>query len=221
VDVAHTPSHRNHARSRITVSPLILNGSTRLRRASRWWLVRRNRIEDAEHALRRLTSATFTEEDNRRTVQMMVHTNEMEKQVSEGTSYWGESLHPLPPLPSTFPANSTIPDCFKGTDLRRTEIASVVWMIQTLCGSGIMGASTQFYEQAGLAEVYAFDMNMAQYSIGAIGTVSSWFLMKWFGRRTLYLWGLYGMLAILLIVGFLAIPKHNTGASWATGTMLL
>jgi len=149
---------------------------------------------------------------------MMVHTNEMEKQVSEGTSYWGKFPHC--PNHKTH-TDQTIPDCFKGTDLRRTEIASVVWMIQTLCGSGIMGASTQFYEQAGLAEVYAFDMNMAQYSIGAIGTVSSWFLMKWFGRRTLYLWGLYGMLAILLIVGFLAIPKHNTGASWATGTMLL
>lgn len=98
----------------------------------------------------------------------------------------------------------------------------MVWMIQTLCGSGLMGASTQFYEQAGLAPIYAFDMSMAQYSLGAIGTVTSWWLMSKYGRRTLYLFGLVILMLLLIIVGFLAIPgQGNTGSAWATGTMLL
>jgi len=148
-----------------------------------------------------LTTEEFTEEDTDKTVAMMIHTNEMEIAVSSGTSYW---------------------DCFKGTDLRRTEIASMAWMIQTLCGSGLMGASTQFYEQAGLSTTYAFDLNMAQYCIGAIGTVASWYAMTKFGRRTLYIGGLCAIFVVLLIVGFLAIPgPENHGAAWATGSMLL
>lgn len=57
---------------------------------SPWWLVRKGRMADAQRALKRLTSKNFTEEDNRRTVAMMVHTNELEKQASAGTSYWGK-----------------------------------------------------------------------------------------------------------------------------------
>lgn len=75
------------------------------------------------------------------TVAMMITTNELEKAVESGTGYW---------------------DCFKGIDLRRTEIVCITWSIQNLCGSAFMGYSTYFYEQAGLPIVDAFDMSMAQ-----------------------------------------------------------
>jgi SP family general alpha glucoside:H+ symporter-like MFS transporter len=48
---------------------------------------------------------------------MMVHTNEMEKELLAGISY---------------------ADLFKGVNLRRTEIVCVTWMIQTLCGATFM-----------------------------------------------------------------------------------
>jgi SP family general alpha glucoside:H+ symporter-like MFS transporter len=75
------------------------------------------------------------------TIAMMVTTNELEKAIESGTGYW---------------------DCFKGIDLRRTEIVCITWSIQNLCGSAFMGYSTYFYEQAGLPTVDAFDMSMAQ-----------------------------------------------------------
>lgn len=169
---------------------------------SPWWLVRRERQEDAKKALMRLTSPERDPDfDADATINMIVHTNEMEKAVSAGTTYW---------------------DCFKGTDLRRTEIVCFVWAVQTLCGASLMGYSTYFYEQAGLAQTNAFTMSMAQFAIGAIGTMSSWVLMRWFGRRTLYVWGQLAMTAILLIIGFLGIvDKSNTGVQWAIGSMLL
>jgi SP family general alpha glucoside:H+ symporter-like MFS transporter len=107
------------------------------------WLIRRGRNEDAKKALIKLTSAknadeSFNVDD---TIAMMVTTNELEKAIETGTSYW---------------------DCFKGTDLRRTEIVSVTWLIQNLCGSAFMGYSTYFLEQAGLAAVDSFDMAMGQ-----------------------------------------------------------
>lgn len=84
---------------------------------SPWWLVRKDRIEDAKKSLQRLAqpdhAVNFDE-----TIAMMIHTNELEKEIGAGTSYF---------------------DCFKGIDLRRTEVACGVWMCQNLCGSGLMG----------------------------------------------------------------------------------
>lgn len=60
---------------------------------------------------------------------MMHHTNELEKAAEVGSSFF---------------------DCFKGVNLRRTEIACIVWLIQTTCGSPLMGSATYFLESAGL-----------------------------------------------------------------------
>lgn len=102
--------------------PIIMVGVL-LAPESPWWLVRVNRTSDAEASLRRLAtknenedSASFAE-----TVAMMVHTNEIEKEMQSGTSYL---------------------DCFKGVDLRRTEVACFTWAVQNLCGAGLMGYST-------------------------------------------------------------------------------
>jgi SP family general alpha glucoside:H+ symporter-like MFS transporter len=110
---------------------------------SPWWLIRRGRVEDAKTALRKLTSSKNAESSFSvdETIAMMVTTNELEKAIESGTNYW---------------------DCFKGIDLRRTEIVCVTWSIQNLCGSAFMGYSTYFYEQAGLPTVDAFDLSMAQ-----------------------------------------------------------
>lgn len=68
---------------------------------SPWWLVRQGRKEDARRQIERLyTNPTEQEVENQ--LSLMVHTNALEKSIAAGTSYW---------------------DCFKGVDLRRTEIA--------------------------------------------------------------------------------------------------
>lgn len=84
---------------------------------SPWWLVRKGRIEEARASIVRLASkGELVKPDEQ--IAMMVHTNELEKEINSGTTYL---------------------DCFKGVDLRRTEIACGVWMCQNLCGSGLMG----------------------------------------------------------------------------------
>lgn len=168
---------------------------------SPWWLVRKDRIEDAKKQLLRLTSRNNTTFNADETISMMVHTNELEKASSEGTSYL---------------------DCLKKTDLRRTECCSVAWVIQSMCGASFMGYSTYFYEQAGLDTSNAFTMSMCQYALGALGTFAAWFMMSRYGRRTLYINGLAVLTALLLIIGFCGLaPKSNTGAQWAIGSTLL
>ncbi|KAK6506572.1 hypothetical protein TWF506_011477 [Arthrobotrys conoides] len=170
---------------------------------SPWWLVRQGKHQEAEAALARLTSRNNTHSipfDAKKNVAMMIHTNEIEKRMTLGTSY----IH-----------------CFKGVDLRRTEIACFVWAIQNLCGAGIMGYSTYFYEQAGLNPENSFNMALAQYGIGMVGTISSWVFMSYFGRRTLYIAGLILLNICLFTIGFIALGPSNPTTQWATGSMLL
>ncbi|KAF3315934.1 hypothetical protein TWF173_003129 [Orbilia oligospora] len=170
---------------------------------SPWWLVRQGKHEAAEVALGRLTSSDKAHGipfDVKKNVAMMIHTNEIEKRMTSGTSY---------------------KNCFKGVDLRRTHIACVVWAIQNLCGAGIMGYSTYFYEQAGLDPKNSFNMAMAQYGIGAVGTISSWVFMTYFGRRNLYIVGLILLDICLFVIGFIALGPSKPATQWATGSMLL
>ena len=169
---------------------------------SPWWLVRRNRHADAHKALLRLTNALADPEFNpQATISMMAHTTALESQMSAGSSYLA---------------------CFRGTDARRTEIACMTWLVQTLCGSTFMGYSTYFYQQAGLPTVEAFNLSMGQYALGVLGTVGSWFLMSRAGRRTLYLYGSITLFILLIIIGLTSIaPASNIGSRWAIGSMLL
>ena len=167
---------------------------------SPWWLVRSGRIEEAKEQLLRLTSPKQTDFNPDETISMMVYTTEFEKKHTEHTRYL---------------------DCFKGVNLRRTETVCMVWAIQTLCGaSSIFGFSTYFFLQAGLNDSSAFSLTLGVYALGAAGTMLSWFLLGWFGRRSLYLWGQIVMCAVLLAIGFADFA--NTSASlWAIATLVM
>ncbi|GFF40755.1 maltose permease MAL61 [Aspergillus udagawae] len=167
---------------------------------SPWWLIRRDRREDAVKALNRLAIAGHPDFNAEETASMIVYTNALEKQVETGTSYV---------------------DCFRGCDLRRTEIACLVWAAQSLCGGGLMGYSTVFYRRAGLAVSQSFTMSLVQYAIGVVGTFLSWTLLTYFGRRTLYVGGLALLAIVLFVIGFISIPHSSPSISWATGSMLL
>lgn len=111
---------------------------------SPWWLVRRGRNEEARKSLRRLTNAPDEEVD--KTISMIVLTNELEKEISAGTKYW---------------------DCFKGTNLRRTEITMVTWAIQPLSGASLMGFAVYFFQQAGLPTTISFDFAISLYAVAS------------------------------------------------------
>jgi MFS transporter, SP family, general alpha glucoside:H+ symporter len=87
---------------------------------SPWWLVRVGRYDDAAKVVQRLMSKKERQDADavKNTISQMKLTNEHEKALSEGTSYW---------------------DCFKGIDLRRTEVACLTWAAQNMCGSAFMG----------------------------------------------------------------------------------
>jgi SP family general alpha glucoside:H+ symporter-like MFS transporter len=168
---------------------------------SPWWHVRRGDLQGARRVLQRLTSSTDPTFNIDQTIAMIQHTNELEKSLSSGTSYF---------------------DCFKGTNLRRTEVVCFVWLVQTLCGQNLMGYFAYFCVQAGLPTVQSFNLSLGQYALGVIGTLGSWFLMSMAGRRTLHICGLASLFLLLVITGSLSFaPDDNNAAKWAIGAMLI
>jgi SP family general alpha glucoside:H+ symporter-like MFS transporter len=171
---------------------------------SPWWLVRKGRTEDAKKSLLRLTSLNRETDFNAdETIAMMVHTTALEEKITKGASYW---------------------DCFQGSDRRRTEIVCMAWAMQNLSGNSFSGYCTYFLEQAGLNPADALDFALGQYSINMVGVFIAWFLMSLgLGRRTLYLYGLCGLCAMLFVVGFLGLVPHahKKEASLATGSIML
>ncbi|KAJ4315285.1 hypothetical protein N0V84_008440 [Fusarium piperis] len=70
-----------------------------------WYFVRTKSHDEAEKSVTRLGSASKCV-NAKLTVAIMIHINEIEKPIDQGTSYI---------------------DCFRGVDLRRTEIACMAF----------------------------------------------------------------------------------------------
>ena len=167
---------------------------------SPWHLVRKGRLEDAEKSLRRLQrrSANIDPKANLATI---VHTNNLEQELSTGTSYW---------------------DCFKGTERRRTEIACVCFAGQVLAGLNFAYNSTYFFQQVGLNTTKTYNLNVGGTAMALFGTIISWFcIMPYVGRRTIYIWGMSTMALILYVIGFLNIDTGNQSVATAQAVLTL
>jgi len=92
---------------------------------SPWYLVRMERYAEAEHSLARLSTGADPIE-HKRAVALMQRTTNLEREMFKGSSYW---------------------DCFKGTNLRRTEIACVAFIAQVTDGGCLVYSPTYFFEQ--------------------------------------------------------------------------
>ncbi|RAL08039.1 sugar transporter [Aspergillus homomorphus CBS 101889] len=167
---------------------------------SPWYFVRRGDYVSAEKSMVRLGYSSASGEA-KQAIAMMIHTDELEKQIDQGTSYW---------------------DCFRGIDRRRTEIVCLAFAAQPFCGSAMGGTPTYFFVQAGLPTSISFKMSVGGLGLASIGTIISWYLLHAFGRRTLYLWGLGLLTIVLLVVGFVSVGAANSvSGNYAQATMML
>jgi SP family general alpha glucoside:H+ symporter-like MFS transporter len=134
---------------------------------------------------------------------MMRHTTELEQEITGGASYL---------------------DCFKGTDLRRTEIVCMTWAIQNLSGNSFSGYSAYFLQKAGVSDKHSYSFALGQYSINIVGVFGAWALMAWvITRRRLYVGGLCGLCVALFVMGFLGLVPESKGDAgpMATGAMMI
>lgn len=119
---------------------------------SPWWLVRKDRMDEAENSLRRLASQKV---NIAASLAFIVETDRLEQELESGSTYW---------------------DCLKGVNLRRTEISVGVYCTQVLSGIYLINYGTYFFQQAGLPTDKAFDMAigfLGVYLTPLCGTLSS------------------------------------------------
>lgn len=107
---------------------------------SPWWLVRTDRLRDAEESLRRLASDKI---DVAASLAFIVETDRLEQEIEAGSTY---------------------ADCFRPANRRRTEISVGVYCTQVLSGIYLINYGTVFFQQAGLPTDQAFNM-----SVGFLG----------------------------------------------------
>lgn len=167
---------------------------------SPWHLVRKGRITEAESSLKRLVRKSANI-DTKVTLASIIRTNDLEEELSTGTSYW---------------------DCFRRSERRRTEIACVVFAGQILSGSSFAYNSTYFFEQVGLATETTYRLNVGGTAMALLATLFSWFfLMPHLGRRIIYLWGMFSMAMILFVIGILNIKTSASGIGMAQAALTL
>ncbi|KAK9358961.1 general substrate transporter [Lipomyces starkeyi] len=167
---------------------------------SPWHLVRKGRLEEAAKSLARLQSKSANI-NPQQTLATIVHTNKLEEELAIGTSYW---------------------DCFKGFELRRTEIACITFAGQVFCGLNFAYNSTYFFQQVGLSTTQTYRLNVGGTGLALFGTLISWFLlMPNFGRRTIYVCGMAAMAAILFVIGILNVRTSSSHVSMAQAVLTL
>lgn len=166
---------------------------------SPWWLIRQGKRAEAEKALKRLTT-NLDEDQIRRTVALMVETNQLEKDVDEGVGYI---------------------DCFRGDNLWRTEIACVAWASQLWVGFVIASYATYFFELAGLNSEDAYKMSVGQGGLHLLFNMISVPVVARVGRRKLFLFGMGAMGLFMFLVGFVALAPQSAATGYASSTLYL
>lgn len=165
---------------------------------SPWWLARKNRMVDAEKSLRRLSSRSPEELNG--TLSQIIYTTRLEEELESGGSYL---------------------DCFKGIDLRRTEICCMIFAGQMLSGAQFAYGPTYFFEMAGMSVDNAYAVGVCSTALAFLGTCFSWVLVTYFGRRSIYLTGITGMAIVILIIGVISASSTSTGGLWAQASLCL
>ena len=168
--------------------PLIILAMLPFAPESPYWLVRHQKIDEARKAIRQIASKSVSDEIIEKRLQIVIDTDRLEQEMEQTTSY---------------------KDIFKGSNLRRTEICTVVYVVQVMCGVPFaMNYSTYFFELAGFNPSRAFDLSLGSTAIGFAATCFTGLSLTYIGRRPLYLWGLGFTTTLLWIIGFLDIPKN-------------
>jgi hypothetical protein len=103
-------------------------------------------------------------------------------------------------------------DCFRGTNLIRTLISIGVFACQHLAGIiFVLGYSTYFFQLAGLDTSKSFDLGVGVTACGLAGNLLSWVVVNGYGRRKVFVQGMFTLTALLLLIGIMDVVP--TGAA--------
>lgn len=155
---------------------------------SPWWLVSRDREEEALKSLEKLGYSASSGENARRLAQIKTTLDDV-RQETEGVSYL---------------------ECFRKSNLRRTIISISAIVFQQLSGISFATSYSTYYAQlAGFSTAMSFKLQIAQQVLSMVGNALSWYLIDRAGRRNLTLYGMVALTVTLWIMGGLAVAGET------------
>ncbi|ORY20871.1 trehalose transport-related protein [Naematelia encephala] len=179
-------------------APLIL--AVILAPESPWWLVRQGRMDQARAVIKKIARpGYYAEGEVDGFAEYMRHTDALERAESAKASWL---------------------EMFRGTNLRRTEIQMAVWVIQQWNGNAITNLTTEFLQAAGMSTTFSFDFTIISNSLSILAVGCSWVLLRYVGRRPIYVWGIMSIVILNLLIGILGVVKQTTGTSMGLGVLM-
>ncbi|KAH6687958.1 general substrate transporter [Plectosphaerella plurivora] len=163
---------------------------------SPWYLVRKQRHDDARKSLVRLHRNGVDVEELLSAVDLAVAAELNLAEGAKGVSY---------------------ADCFRGTNARRTRIVCGMFVIQQFTGIGFYAQALYFLGITGLDIKLTFQLALAGFGAGLVGNVASWFIMDYVGRRRLLLAGIIINGLLLMAVGIAGSVPPTKGALYFIG----
>lgn len=112
-------------------------------------------------------------------------------------------------------------DCFRGSNLWRTEIGCVAFLSQVVVGFAIQSYTSYFFEQAGLASDNAYKLTVGQSGLHFVCTLLSTLITSRHGRRPIMIWGYIIMATAMFTIGFLALAYQTPSLGDAQAAVYL
>ncbi|KAF4925460.1 ABC transporter atnG [Colletotrichum viniferum] len=169
-----------------------------------WNAVRRGKFDTARESLVRLREDTTEREaEVDAPLAYIRHTTALEEAKTHGASFI---------------------ECFKGTNLWRTEVIlrenCVVWAAQILGANALVAYGVTFLQAAGFSEIQSLNLNISLSACYVIGGIICWFLFPHIVRATLYMSGLTFLFFCNIVIGGLGFTK-DAKAQIAVGVILV
>ncbi|TVY81109.1 General alpha-glucoside permease [Lachnellula suecica] len=113
-------------------------------------------------------------------------------------------------------------DCFRGSDLRRTEVAMGIFSVAQLTGVVFaIGYSSYFFQLAGLSASDSFSLSVGVSVLGLVGVLCSWFIVNRAGRRSSSFVGTAVLTGLLFLIGVLDVVNGGKGAVYGQVTCVI
>lgn len=160
------------------------------------YLVNRGRLD----AARKIMERVYPDNSANARMQELVHTIAEEKTTQQNQ-------------------NGSYLECFKGTDLKRTMTAVLIYSALQIAGSSLLNQNILILISAGLPAVHAFDVGVGGFALAIIGIVVNWLTMGFFRRHNMFMAGGVINLVMMAVIGALYYVPGD-GALWAAAVLM-
>ncbi|OQE18626.1 hypothetical protein PENSTE_c017G01926 [Penicillium steckii] len=157
------------------------------------YLVRRGKLDQARKSLNRLYSDPIDAEGHLQRIKLTLE----EAETQSSASYI---------------------DCFRGSNLRRTLIAIMVFLSEPMSGLGfVSNYGALMYQYLGIGDRQSFLIQIGAQILSMSGATISFLISDMFGRRPMYLGGCIALTLLLLCMGIAGSVSTNSATTAAVG----